>query len=117
MAAKRWGSLEKKYFTKEEVDEMGREAHEEVRRVRLQELRVLLNRRQVDVARKTGRTQESLSNLENRSDIKWSTLLDYVTKGLGGTIKVIVEVDGQRFELMIGEAVKNPRKRSEEEAA
>jgi transcriptional regulator with XRE-family HTH domain len=55
-----------------------------------QELRRARERTQVDVAKALGITQDSVSRLEQRSDLLLSTLRNYV-EALGGTLSLIAE--------------------------
>jgi hypothetical protein len=74
----------------EVVAQAKREAHEEILRIRLAELRETYGVHQVDVK---GFTQPAVSKLEKRKDIKLSTLLDYLDAlGLKIEIKVAPKV-------------------------
>jgi DNA-binding XRE family transcriptional regulator len=55
-----------------------------------QELRRARERTQVDVAKALGITQDSVSRLEQRSDLLLSTLRNYV-EALGGSLSLIAE--------------------------
>src|SRR6266487_6543425 len=55
-----------------------------------QELRRALERTQVDVAKKLGITQDSVSRLEQRTDLLLSTLRAYVA-ALGGRLSLVAE--------------------------
>ncbi len=56
----------------------------------LQELRKALDITQIDVAG----NQVNISRLEKRSDLKLSTLRDYL-QGLGGTLRLVVDFPGK----------------------
>ena len=60
-----------------------------------QELRRARERTQVDVAKALGITQDSVSRLEQRSDLLLSTLRNYV-EALGGSLSLIAEVSRSR---------------------
>lgn len=64
----------------------------------LRELRLLAGQTQEDVAAKTGFMQANVSRLEKRSDMKLSTLRDYV-ESLGGTLKIVADVAGKKVDL------------------
>lgn len=55
-----------------------------------QQLRVALKRTQVQVAKKLGITQDSVSRLEQRADVLLSTLRGYI-EALGGDLSIIAE--------------------------
>ncbi len=55
-----------------------------------QQLRIALKRTQVDVAKALGINQDSVSRLEQRADILFSTLRKYV-EALGGDLSIIAE--------------------------
>jgi transcriptional regulator with XRE-family HTH domain len=60
----------------------------------LQELRKALDLTQTDLAGALEINQVNISRLEKRSDLKLSTLRDYL-KGLGGTLKLVVDFPGK----------------------
>ncbi len=60
-------------------------ATEEVKRILLTELREKLQLNQTDIK---GFRQADVSKIENRSDMKLSTLIKYVTEGLGVEIEI-----------------------------
>lgn len=70
-------------------------------RITLRALRVALGVTQVDVARSVGIDQAEVSRMEQRSDVKLSTIHRYV-KALGGTAEVCVVVNGRNFVLDVG---------------
>ena len=55
-----------------------------------QQLRIALKRTQVEVAKALGINQDSVSRLEQRADILFSTLRKYV-EALGGDLSIIAE--------------------------
>jgi transcriptional regulator with XRE-family HTH domain len=59
-----------------------------------QQLRRIRNRTQVEIARKLGVTQDSVSRLEQRADILLSTLRKYV-QAMGGNLSIIAEFPDQ----------------------
>lgn len=78
---------------------IGRGAHAgKPQRISLRALRVALGITQVDVASSAGVDQAEVSRMEQRSDVKLSTLHRYV-KALGGTAEVQVVVNGRKFVL------------------
>jgi hypothetical protein len=70
--------------------------------LRLAEARKKMGLRQVDV---DGFTQTEISKIENRSDIKLSTLIDYMKSiGLGVKIIGIPENQDEEFEILVAKA-------------
>lgn len=71
--------------------------------LRLAEARKKMGLRQVDI---DGFTQTEISKIENRSDIKLSTLIDYMKSiGMGVKIVGIPEDDGEEeFEILTAKA-------------
>ena len=67
-------------------------------KISLRALRVALGVTQVDVADEVGVDQAEVSRMEQRSDVKLSTLRRYVA-ALGGTAEVLVTVNGRKFAL------------------
>ena len=66
-------------------------AAEEVKRIQLTELREKLQLNQTDIK---GFRQADVSKIENRSDMKLSTLIKYVTEGLGVEIEIKARLKG-----------------------
>lgn len=66
-----------------------------------QELRLARKRTQVQVAKALGITQDSVSRLEQRSDLLLSTLRSYV-EALGGSLSLIAEFPDQNPVLLLG---------------
>ena len=60
----------------------------------LRELRQALHQTQLELARKTGKSQVALSRLERQSDMLVSTLSD-VVRGLGGRLRIVAELPGR----------------------
>jgi transcriptional regulator with XRE-family HTH domain len=57
----------------------------------LRDLRKAMHKTQVQLARKTGKSQVTLSRLERQSDMLISTLNE-VVRGLGGRIRIVAEL-------------------------
>lgn len=57
----------------------------------LRELRTAMRKTQVQLARKTGKSQVTLSRLERQSDMLISTLSE-VVRGLGGRLRIVAEL-------------------------
>jgi transcriptional regulator with XRE-family HTH domain len=57
----------------------------------LRELRKAMDKTQAQLARKTGKSQVTLSRLERQSDMLISTL-DKVVRGLGGRVRILAEL-------------------------
>lgn len=70
-------------------------AAEEVKRLLLTELREKLELNQTDVK---GFRQADVSKIENRTDMKLSTLIKYVTEGLGAEIEIKARLKGPNSE-------------------
>lgn len=66
----------------------------------LGELRKRIGRSQAEVAALIGTTQSGVSRIERQSDIKVSTLADYID-ALGGTLRVHAEFGNDRMELTV----------------
>ena len=66
-----------------------------------QELRRVRERTQVQVAKVLGITQDSVSRLEQRSDLLLSTLRSYV-EALGGSLSLVAEFPDQNPVLLSG---------------
>ena len=71
-----------------------------------QELRRARERTQVQVAKALGITQDSVSRLEQRSDLLLSTLRSYV-EALGGSLSLIAEFPDQKPVLLSGIATED----------
>jgi predicted transcriptional regulator len=69
-----------------------------VRRYDLRSLRLAIGKSQSDIARTAKMAQGDVSKLEDRADVKLSTLERYAS-ALGGQIEVVVVVDGRRYRL------------------
>ncbi|WP_353646270.1 helix-turn-helix transcriptional regulator [Mesorhizobium sp. WSM2239] len=64
----------------------------------LRELRALAGRTQAEVSERTGFKQNNVSRLERRTDMKLSTLREYV-ESLGGTLKIVADLAGKKVDL------------------
>ncbi|MEB3315081.1 MAG: XRE family transcriptional regulator [Candidatus Melainabacteria bacterium] len=64
----------------------------------LQEIRRELELSQQDVANSMGVKQVSISKLENRDDMKISTLKEYC-EAMGAKVKIVVVIKNKEFEL------------------
>ena len=71
-----------------------------------QQLRRLRNRTQVEVAQALGVTQDSVSRLEQRTDLLLSTLRKYV-QAMGGNLSILAEFPGQAPVKLTGLADEN----------
>ena len=61
----------------------------------LRELRKAMHKTQVQLARKTGKSQVTVSRLERQSDMLISTLNE-VVRGLGGRIRIVAELPNRQ---------------------
>lgn len=68
----------------------------------LKVLRRALGKTQVDVARAAKMSQSDVSRLEDRSDVKVSTLVRYLS-ALGGSADLAVVVGGRRYRIVLGD--------------
>lgn len=64
----------------------------------LRELRALAGKTQQDISKKTGAKQNNVSRLERGTDMKLSTLNEYV-ESLGGTLRIVADLAGKRVDL------------------
>src|SRR6266568_144405 len=95
---KSWKQIEKKLFTREEIDEAERFAEREILEMNLRELRQAAGKTQEQVARAAKMKQSELSRAERREDHLLSTLRRYV-EGLGGELEVVARVGGRAVKL------------------
>lgn len=72
------------------------------------QLRVALQRTQVDVAKALGITQDSVSRLEQRADVLLSTLRNYI-EALGGSLSIIAEFPDHAPVQLTGIAEEEPK--------
>ena len=80
----------------------------------LRELRKAMRETQVQLARKTGKSQVTLSRLERQSDMLISTLSE-VVRGLGGRLRIVAELPARPPVYLTGLAdltAETPPKRS-----
>jgi len=66
------------------------------RRYALKTLRIALGKTQADVARSAHMSQGDVSKLEDRADVKLSTLARYAA-ALGGSVEVSISVNSRRY--------------------
>ncbi len=67
----------------------------------MQEIRKTTNITQEELALKLGIGQDNISRIENRLDIKLSTLNNYI-KALGGKLRIVIEMPGdQKINLLL----------------
>lgn len=64
----------------------------------LRELRALAGKTQEQVSARTGVKQTNISRLERRSDMKLSTLNEYV-ESLGGSLRIVADIAGRKVDL------------------
>jgi len=68
--------------------------------IQLAALRRKLGLTQIDLASQMGMTQSDLSKFERRQDIRLSTLRAYI-KALGAELRIVGEIDRERFEILL----------------
>lgn len=83
------------HFSPNELHQIEERADKKLRQLLLSELRELTGKTQAEVAKKLGIQQPTLSKIESQADIKLSTLSGYTT-ALGGRLKVVIELPGQK---------------------
>ena len=71
-------------LTKGQIEKAGKEARQEIFKIRLSELRKQMELRQEDIS---SFSQSSLSKLEGRKDMKISTLIEYL-KSIGMRVEI-----------------------------
>jgi transcriptional regulator with XRE-family HTH domain len=64
-------------------------------------IRAALGKTQVEVAERAGMGQGDVSTLENRGDVKVSTLGRYAA-ALGGRVEVAIVIGGRRYVVEVG---------------
>lgn len=83
------------------------------KRYALKALRRALGKTQVDVARAAKMSQSDVSHLEDRSDVKVSTLVRYLS-ALGGSADIAVVVGGRRYRIALASGqIPSPRSTAE----
>ncbi len=94
----RFEELEKKYFTPKELKKLHAKGEQ---LARLSDVRRQRNVTQTELAKVLKIGQAALSQLENQSDAKFSTLRAYV-EGLGGRLKLVAEFGDQPVVIGLG---------------
>jgi transcriptional regulator with XRE-family HTH domain len=97
MKTYRWKDLNHK-SPPAKLAQIDREADEELNRIGFAALRKARKRTQVELARKLGVNQASISGMENNSDLLLSTLGRYV-HALGGEVRIQAVFPEATFEL------------------
>jgi DNA-binding XRE family transcriptional regulator len=121
VAHRRWADIKRDHLTPERIEKVTKEVAIASHEIRLRQLREMLNKTQVELAGTLGKTQESLSKSESRSDWLVSTLMEYV-EALGGRLRLYAEINGTLFPLempaqsVIDDAAKQPPKRASRQA-
>jgi predicted transcriptional regulator len=98
MSTRRWEDIKRRRYTPEEIAQIKEEAHAEVVRLTLRELREAAGKTQADLAPLTEMTQSELSKVERRADHRLSTLRRYV-EALGGELEIAAVIGNQRIVL------------------
>lgn len=95
----RWEDIKRAKIPPERLAKIEAEVAEEVRGLRLRELRKRLGLTQVQASERIDTSQADLSKVERRRDHKLSTVQRYV-EGLGGKLRITaVFPDGQEVEI------------------
>lgn len=98
MATRKWSAIKARKLTPAQVEEIRKEAEEEVLAMNLRELREATGKTQVEAAILAEMSQGELSRAERRDDHLMSTLRRYV-EALGGELEVFANIGGQRVRL------------------
>jgi hypothetical protein len=98
MKTHRWDDLKRSRLSPEELEQIHREAEQEVLELNLRAVRELVDRTQQDVAGASGMAQSEVSKTERRNDHLISTLRRYV-EALGGELEVSAVFGDKRIRL------------------
>jgi hypothetical protein len=98
MKTHRWDDLKRSRLSPEELEQIQREAEQEVLEMNLRAVRELVDKTQVDVAEASGMAQSEVSKTERRNDHLLSTLRRYV-EALGGELEVNAVFGDKRIRL------------------
>lgn len=110
----KFGDMMKELFTPKERAAIRQKASRLAKRhMALRELREARNQSQVSLARRLGVRQVNISRLENREDLRLSTLTKYID-AMGGRLHLIVEFPEQEPVTLreIGRAMQKSRKKA-----
>jgi transcriptional regulator with XRE-family HTH domain len=97
MSRKNYQELRKKMSPKRRTQN-DRAVEKELRSILLGELRKLAGMTQIDVARRMGIQQSSLSRLESQEDMQVSTL-QRIVHALGGKLDIIADLPDERVSI------------------
>jgi len=102
MKTHRWEDLKKeRKVTPERRVAIARKVSQELAAISLREIREASGKTQAEVAVEMDKVQAEISQLEQRDDVKLSTLRRYV-RALGGTLEVVAIVGGKRVCVLDG---------------
>jgi predicted transcriptional regulator len=100
MKVHRWEDIKRKRFTPEQIEEIRRQAQDDILELNLQAVRKLVGKTQSELAEAAQMAQGDLSRAERRDDHLVSTLRRYI-EALGGEVEVIARF-GKRKVRLIG---------------
>lgn len=87
MTVRHWEDIKRKKFSREQIEEIRKEAQQDILELNLQAVRKLLGKTQAELALAARMSQGDLSRAERRDDHLVSTLRRYV-EALGGELEV-----------------------------
>ena len=94
--------LMRERFTEEEIAELRADAHREVIKLTLANLRKTLGITQTELAKRVDMAQAQVSKMESRDDLLLSTLRK-VVEGLGGKLRISAEFGDHSYRIRLGE--------------
>ena len=100
MKLHKWSDIKKGNLLDADVRRLDQEISEEVMEMNLRQLRDMAGLTQVELAAKLESAQPQLSQIENQSDHRVSTLRKYV-RARGGELKIHAVLNGKTVELVV----------------
>lgn len=99
MKVHRWEDIKRKRFSPEEIEEIRKQAQDDILELNLQAVRKLVGKTQSELAKAAQMKQGDLSRAENRGDHLVSTLRRYV-EALGGELEVTAKFGKRKVRLV-----------------
>ena len=99
MKVHRWEDIKRKKFTPAEIEEIRKQAQEDILELNLQAVRKLVGKTQSALAKAAQMTQGDLSRAEHREDHLVSTLRRYI-EALGGELEVTARFGKKKVRLV-----------------
>lgn len=100
--ARTWESLERQLYSPERIKKNHAAGDRLVAQQQLRELRERRGLTQVQLAKKMGITQATLSELENRGDARISTI-KALAEALGGKLRLVIDFGDEPVIIGLGE--------------